>query len=64
MQSLSLRCKASLCMGCILTILVACGSFAVAQICVQPLEGLVGWWPGDGNADDMQGGNSGILQAG
>jgi hypothetical protein len=51
-------------MGFILTILVSFGSFAVAQTCVQLPEGLVSWWPGEGNADDIQGGNSGTLQGG
>jgi hypothetical protein len=30
--------------------------------CAPPPSGLVGWWPGDGNADDIIGGNNGILQ--
>jgi len=29
--------------------------------CVMPGNGLVGWWPGDGDARDMQGGNDGTL---
>lgn len=35
-----------------------------AQPCVQPPSGLVAWWPGDGNATDIQGGNNGLLQNG
>ncbi len=27
-------------------------------------DGLVGWWPGNGNANDMASGNNGILQGG
>jgi len=29
--------------------------------CVQAPSGLVSWWPGDGNADDIVGGNNGTL---
>lgn len=32
-----------------------------AQTCVQPPGGLVNWWPGDGNANDIAGGNNGTL---
>jgi len=32
--------------------------------CVKPPAGMVGWWPGDGNADDIVGGNDGTLQNG
>jgi hypothetical protein len=32
--------------------------------CVPAAEGLVGWWPGDGNANDLAGGNPGTLQGG
>jgi hypothetical protein len=35
-----------------------------AQTCVAPPDGLVSWWPGDGNADDIQNGNDGTLQNG
>ncbi|MFQ5973944.1 MAG: hypothetical protein ACE5Q3_16580 [Alphaproteobacteria bacterium] len=37
---------------------------AVAQTCVQPPAGLVSWWPGDGNASDIQDANDGTLQNG
>lgn len=33
-----------------------------ADTCTVPPSGLVGWWPGDGNADDIVGGNNGTLQ--
>jgi hypothetical protein len=36
-------------------------SDAKAQSCIQPPEGMVSWWPGDGNADDIVGGNDGTL---
>ena len=28
--------------------------------CIQPPSGLVAWWPGDGNATDIIGGNGGV----
>ena len=36
----------------------------LAQTCVEPPPGLVSWWPGDGNADDIVGGNNGALVGG
>jgi hypothetical protein len=32
-----------------------------AQDCVEPPEGLVSWWPGDGNADDIRAADHGTL---
>src|SRR5689334_3178680 len=32
--------------------------------CVAPPSGMVSWWPGDGNANDIQGSNNGTLQNG
>ena len=32
--------------------------------CVPPPAGLVSWWPGDGDASDIQDGNDGTLQNG
>src|SRR5262245_10935955 len=32
--------------------------------CAPPPAGMVGWWPGDGNADDIQGSNNGTLEGG
>ena len=29
--------------------------------CVAPHSGLISWWPGDGNADDIEDGNPGTL---
>ncbi len=37
---------------------------AVAQTCTPAPSGLAGWWPGDGNADDIQGANNGTLMNG
>jgi len=36
-------------------------SVAAQAGCVQPLSGLVSWWPGDGNADDIVCSSDGIL---
>ena len=35
-----------------------------AANCTPPPPGLVGWWPGDGNANDIAGTNNGILRGG
>ena len=32
--------------------------------CVEPAPGLVNWWPGDGNAEDIVGHRDGSLQNG
>jgi hypothetical protein len=32
--------------------------------CTPPPAGMVSWWPGDGNANDIKGGNNGTLQGG
>ena len=37
------------------------GFMVTAPVCVPPPSGLVGWWPGDGNANDIIGGNNGTL---
>ncbi len=34
------------------------------QQCVPPPSGMVSWWPGDGNANDIQDGNNGTLTNG
>ena len=47
--------------------LVLLSAFALvsqAEGCVQPLAGLVSWWQGDGTAEDLVGGNDGILVGG
>lgn len=35
--------------------------WAAPATCVNPPAGLVGWWPGNGNADDIIGGHNGTL---
>jgi hypothetical protein len=37
---------------------------ALAPPCLTPPSGLVSWWPGDGNANDIAGGNNGTLHNG
>src|SRR5882724_8111154 len=32
--------------------------------CVAPPSGMAGWWPGENNANDIQGANNGTLQGG
>lgn len=34
---------------------------ASAQVCVEPPDGLVSWWPGDGTTEDLAGGHDGTL---
>src|SRR6267142_2413793 len=36
----------------------------VAADCVSAVSGLLGWWPGDGNANNIFGTNNGTLQGG
>lgn len=35
-----------------------------APPCIAPPSGLVGWWPGDGNSNDLAAGNTSVLQNG
>jgi hypothetical protein len=32
--------------------------------CIPPVAGMVGWWPGDGSANDIVGGDNGTLHGG
>src|SRR5262245_30842976 len=52
--------RTAITLGIVFTVLVLV--VGVARTCGR--AGLVSWWPGDGNADDIQGGNSGRLQNG
>jgi RHS repeat-associated protein/uncharacterized repeat protein (TIGR01451 family) len=36
----------------------------VVPPCLAPLSGLVGWWPGDGDARDLANANTGVLEGG
>jgi uncharacterized repeat protein (TIGR03803 family) len=40
------------------------GPCSVDGVCLPPPSGLVSWWPGDGNALDIVGGNNGVLSNG
>ena len=64
MKPFSCLCKLSLCVVLILISLCVVAPFVAAQICVQPPAGLVSWWPGEGNANDIVGSNHGTLQNG
>jgi hypothetical protein len=53
--------------------LLFCGSFflsvaakaeAAPAMCTPPPSGMVSWWPGDGNANDIADGNNGTLMGG
>ena len=51
--------------GLVLTALVlilAAAAPATGLSCVEPPEGLVGWWPGDEDASDWAGDNDGTLE--
>ncbi len=43
---------------------VATLTIVVPTACLTPLSSLTGWWTGDGNANDIVGGNHGALQGG
>ena len=47
----------------VLTLTLAPGQ-TIVQNCAMPAPNLVGWWPGDGNANDIKGGNNGTLENG
>ena len=40
------------------------GMAPVPQTCAAPPSGMLSWWPGEGNANDIQGTNNGTLQNG
>jgi YVTN family beta-propeller protein len=64
MKSTSKMLKEFLGGGLVLLAVFALVGRAVAQVCVPPPSGLVSWWPGDGNANDIVGTNNGTLQGG
>ena len=41
-----------------------CSQTVTVLSCVPPPDGMVGWWPGDGNGNDIFGGNNGSLLGG
>src|SRR5258708_22612875 len=46
------------------TILLLSAARPALASCLPPPSGLVGWWPAEGNANDMAGANNGSLQGG
>jgi hypothetical protein len=56
--------KVLLGVGLVFLLAVTPVGHAVAQTCIQPPLGLISWWPGDGNANDIQDGNNGTWQNG
>ena len=50
--------------GVVFLLILTLASHAVAQTCLPPPAGMVSWWPGDGQANDIQDGNHGTLQGG
>jgi len=47
-----------------LIVILALASRVVAATCSSPPTNLIGWWPGDGNANDIVSTNNGFLQGG
>ena len=43
---------------------VATLTVSVPEVCLSSATGLVGWWPGDGSANDIAGTHNGALQGG
>jgi hypothetical protein len=64
MKTMNKRFQTLLERGLVLLFSLAAISHAGAQTCVQLPSGLVSWWPGDGNANDIKDGNNGTLQNG
>jgi uncharacterized repeat protein (TIGR01451 family) len=56
--------KALILAGSFLLPLCSLISFAAAQTCISPPADLISWWPGDGDANDIQDSNHGTLQGG
>jgi Concanavalin A-like lectin/glucanases superfamily len=50
--------------GVVLLCVFTLVGYAVAEVCVDPPAGLVSWWPAEGNADDIAGGNDATLIGG
>jgi hypothetical protein len=48
----------------LVTAMLAVPGSVAAQYCVEPPAGLVSWWPGDGNADDVFAGHDGLILGG
>lgn len=64
MKSMSKTAKAVLVAEALFVLFTLNPQAAAQEPCVPPPSGLVSWWPGDGNASDIQGSNSGTLLGG
>ena len=53
-----------LCGFVLLLVFTLVGNAAAQQTCTLPPPGLVSWWPGNGNANDIADSNNGTLQNG
>jgi Concanavalin A-like lectin/glucanases superfamily len=62
MKSMSKRFKTLLDGGLVLLFSLVAISHAGAHTCVQPPSGMTGWWPGDGNTDDIVGRRKAVLK--
>src|SRR5882762_8022092 len=50
--------------GLVLSAVLSFAARGLAATCLAPPPGLVGWWPGEGNGNDIAGTNNGVLQGG
>lgn len=50
--------------GLLVALLLLCGCQRPPPACVAPPSGMVAWWPGDGNTNDIVGSNPGTLRFG
>ena len=62
MKCMSKRFQTFLSGGLVLFFSFVAITHAGAQTCVQPPSGMTGWWPGDGNTDDIVGGRNAVLK--
>jgi hypothetical protein len=64
LQSVSKTIQLLIGIGFLFLLLFVPGVNALAQVCVQPPQNMISWWPGESNADDFIGANHGALMAG
>ncbi len=62
MKTMSKRFKTLLGGGCVFLFYVVAIIPVEAQICIQPPPGMTGWWPGDGNTNDIVGDRNALLR--
>ena len=61
MTSISRFAPGLMLLAVVLIISGSAGEVASQSACVSPPPDLIGWWPGDGNADDFANGNNGVV---